>query len=215
MSLRPNGVSENATQRTLEHVLAIGSLFGRPTKTGAGMEKDTGMWEQWSQQLVTDPDSISKILKKVKSEDKIDFFRLLVRKQHDAKTVFAAWKVMPNESKNNKTLAFELLNSAGRTNTDKDMVHKIVQSFSDQLKKDIDVMAHAIGYNMEVIKLVPNDLKRKVVFAIKLVPYYYDTDLTEMPWKWFDEDVFAYDSFKKEREDITFRRGVLSSYQGA
>ena len=179
------------------------------------MEKDTGMWEQWSQQLVTDPDSISKILKKVKSEDKIDFFRLLVRKQHDAKTVFAAWKVMPNESKNNKTLAFELLNSAGRTNTDKDMVHKIVQSFSDQLKKDIDVMAHAIGYNMEVIKLVPNDLKRKVVFAIKLVPYYYDTDLTKMPWKWFDEDVFAYDSFKKEREDITFRRGVLSSYQGA
>ena len=191
---------------------AIGSPFRSVVKTDAVVKIDTGTWEQWSRELAGDPNRISEILKQGEQEHVIKLIFFMFQRQNEAKTVLAAWSSMPQEYRNNETLAFYLLNLAGRTKRDTDMVYEIVESFGDELKKDIDVMAHAIGYNMEVIKLVPESLKRNVAFASKLVIHYYDTGLDKDPWTWFDRRVLKHPVFKEALKRKVAARGTFSSY---
>lgn len=203
MSLRLNSVPKNATQRTLEHVLAVGALFGRPKS------KTNDKWSKWSQKLKANPDEISNILKEVEQEKMMEFILFLVNADHGAKTVFAAWDSMPKKYIDDKSLAFGLLSLAGNPVTDKDRVRKIAESFSDQLKEDIKVMASAIMYNVDAIYLVPESLKSNVDFAMELIIFYHHKKPTEMPWIWFEQSVLDNQAFKQKLDET---RVALKAY---
>ena len=208
MSLRPNAVPKNATQRTLEHVLTIGALFG------SSKNKETDKWTKLSDELKKNPNKISNILKKVKKEKMMEFTLFLVNAHHGADTVFAAWDSTPEKYVDDRSLAFELLGLAGNSATNEYRVYEIALSFSDQLKNDVDVMASAILSDMKVIELVPESLKRDVRFAIKLLYYFYEEWPTKMPWTWFDKSVLNSDAFKKELKDKEITYNAFKNYPG-
>lgn len=209
MSLRLNSAPKNATQRTLEDVLTIGTLFGSSTKT------NHGKWIKWSDELKKNPNDIFKILKRVKSDKMMEFTRFLVNAHHGADTVFAAWDSTPAKYVDDRSLAFELLRLAGNSVKNEYRVYEIAQTFSDQLKNDIKVMTGAILSDMKAINLVPESRKGDVGFAIKLLYYYVEKEPTEMPWTWFNRGVLNSDAFKKELEDAKLRYRATSSYPGS